>query len=202
MFRLLAIVLGALASAADAQSPVVLDANGNVLGWYGGNFNGEVRVILPSGYTIGINGLSGSVSSGGQYIGPDGGGGSDSPNYTTTDCTGDTYFTIGAGMGKFIFVVLNLPAVYYVPPRATIGEPVQMNMRSRLEINQVCQQINETNFFYRLMPNDPAETGWDRGLQVPGPLKLGIQTVPALPFSDGFENPQAALATSRVTGIA
>lgn len=203
MRKTLATCLLGFACASAAESPVVLDANGNLLGDYGGaSTPGSILVILQSGFTLSIASVSGEVGLLNDVASADGLRPNSDVYFATNNCQGAAYFPPVAGLGKYVFRHGPTNQLWVIPPRADQPATVLVQAQSRLE-GANCAQFGPVPV--QLMPieqNNPANTGWDRGPQVPGPLKLGRQDVPRAMLRDGFENPQAALVKSGAAGIA
>lgn len=204
MRKTLAACLLGVAFASAAESPAVLDANGGLLGSYGGATNQpRVRVISPLGYSFSVDALSGQIgfeessfsSNSASFYGP---------NYESLDCSGPAHFQVNSAVNpsgvRPGFVVRSSidGTIWFAPKEQTlIDRPAGSNRDSLGACRVLGSSLNPS---YLVLPNDPVVTGVPN--IIPGPISISQSIVPRAMLRDGFENPQAALATSRVTGIA
>lgn len=204
MTRILAALLAALAAAATtglmAQSPVVRDGTGRVLGYYTGPMQGVrfgVRVMSQQGYFFGVR-QNGEISDVGEnpngsalLFGPEGPGIANFFGlwFESTDCTGQAYFRFADVEGPWAagIVIQVDQALFYTPPRTLPVTP--RNLRSRSYGGTQCQPENSDGVLSPpAFPNNPDITGVPSD-PIPPPIRIvAAGNVNAL-FSNSFEGP-------------
>ena len=208
MRKTIATCLLGVAFACAAESPAVLDANGNLLGSYVGEAvdcgfgcpDSSVRIVSPTGYVFGLRMGDGTFAfATASFASPV----ATQIFYETENCSGQAYYPGGTALtgltGGFVFQG-RVGGRFYSPKSAISA------MRTRASYTDDmsgCQDDpgNPQEPGIQILPNDPGVTGVTNG-PIPGPLTIGQAVVPRTMFRDSFENPQAALAGERAMGVA
>lgn len=178
-------------------SPIVVDVDGRIAGFYVGTSteNRTEYAASQKGYRFGFDRESGRLMRPeGTYTDANG-----QVFYTTTDCTGQAYITVHDGIKLGVVFpaayastpsqATGVPLLYYL---AQVGRPsTQTVMRRSFWAflgagTQILSCFNALTPDARdaipLIPNDPAETGVPNGGFVP-PLRV----ISSWLFRDGFE---------------
>lgn len=201
-----AVVLALGASTASAESPAVVDANGELIGSYSGPSEvifvppgpgSGLRVVSVQGFLFGV-GADGSLLQDGvnpAAMGPmfriqSGVVETFGLWYESADCSGPPYLILlnNFGMGGFV-VRVGTTEAYYVPRQY---QPARRSYLSRRAGSQAtCEsasRLSEDNGV-PAFENDPAVTGV-RSAGYPGPIRIANVAVPRTLFRDSFESLQ------------
>ncbi len=191
---LVALVLIAVAWTIEAASPVIVDANGNVLAFYSTGYGagGLVKGVTTEGYQVVLDARTGRVSG----VGLDPSSASVDglrTYYSEGGCTGNAYMVVN-GVSGFtggtVFLVDGAQPVLRYIPKATIPTATAV-MSYRETGTGNCAGFMNANFVVvPVFVNDPAITGLPNTLVYPAPLRIEIATISepsGRVFRDGFE---------------
>lgn len=206
------VLLGLFCSSVSAESPAVVDGNGQVLGSYAGSIGprsetnvgqatSTVVAVSVTGYLFTLHQPSGKVSSDFRIPGlRDEHSGRGTLYFLSTDCSGTPYVDASGNsngpktvMGGFVFDTANLPyaGLWYAPKLET---SVTIQPGSAISIFPSSECFTTTSTLQdaiRVLPNDPQVTGVT-ARDFPGPITISQVTVPRVLFRDGFEASVAA----------
>lgn len=201
-FHFIAALMLAAASSC-AASPIIVDAQGSIIGFYQGvgGVDHEEHGVTEKGYRFGFDRESGRLTrpeavpsnTEGEVF------------FTSNDCSGTAYIqsssTIRLGMilpsayPVYPAPVTGTPSLYYLPQT---GRPSEQIVQRRSQwrfvdpgsgyvLTCVVNGMPSTNTEIPLVPNDPNETGISNSLLNP-PLRV----ISSWLFRDGFESPLGA----------
>lgn len=204
----LALCILAAATSASAESPVVLDANGNLLGSYVGEAvdcgfgcpDLSLRIVSTTGYVFGRRMTDGSfVFAAPTFAYP----GPGEVFFESENCTGQGYYSAGVPpttlTGGFVFQS-RLGDLYYSPKTATSGLHTRGSY-AELPLGCYDDPGNSQVPAIPVLPNNPNVTGVPNTV-IPGPLTIGQAVVPRAMLRDGFENPQASMSSLQSVSVA
>lgn len=177
----------------NAASPVIVDANGNVLAFYstGALSAGNARGVTTEGFSVVFELKTGAVSS---TWGIDPGEARMDmvrTYYSQAGCTGSAYM-VTTGVASFIGgVVFQISdQLRYIPKSTPNANYPVMSYRETGTGN--C--VNSTNISFvgvPVFPNDPEVTGLPNVLAYPAPLRIEVATInepSGVLLRDGFES--------------
>jgi hypothetical protein len=189
-FRLLSTICAVLFySTVNAAAPVVKDAGGRILGYYGGpadigdNYGQGYRVTSAAGYVFAIHSWDSefvrhTASHTGRVFLPE-------VHFTSTDCSGQGYavYQVGSPLSGGFVTRMDGGQIYYSPKYATTD---QISARSKLSGGN-CQTFAFQNYpGIAILPNDPEVTAVPNDIPT-GVPEIVITTVGSDLFEDGFE---------------
>ena len=188
-----AIPIALSAWCAQAASPVVVDANGVILGFYQGpntaDAGATVVVITTQGYVARYDRVSGVMS----FEPPDAWtqftyGRIQALYFESADCSGDPYIPVSESFtGGTVAAQQESGDRYYIPKNS--GEVTLVNLSRRLQNGQCQSGQTASGTLMRVYPNDPNVTGVQNEPAV-GPLRIEVVTIGGSSFDvfkDGFE---------------
>lgn len=178
-----------------AASPVIVDANGNVLAFYSTGIGaGAARGVTTEGFTTAFEMKTGAVSA---TWGIDPGESSITMNrtyYSQASCTGSSYMEVSGVSGFTGGVVFRVGGsqeqLRYVPKSTPAANYPVMSYRETGTGN--CVNSNNIGFVgVPVFPNDPGVTGLPNVLAYPAPLRIEVATInepSGVLLRDGFES--------------
>lgn len=209
--QLAAAFLGLFVLDVSAESPAVVDGNGQPLGSYlgsigaraesnGGTPTTTIVTASVTGYVFVLHQPSGKVSADFRIPGlRDEQSGRGTLYFQSNDCSGTPYVDAGGNtsgpkvvLGGFVFNTENpsYSGLWYVPKQeisVSIAAGSAISIFSTSECFTTSSMIEDA---LRVFPNDPQVTGVTMR-DYPGPITISQVTVPRVLFRDGFESGMA-----------
>ncbi len=205
MKRFALLLTMSLAGTSSAESPAVIDGNGGLIGSYLGpagvlpatygppltsTEERSLRVVSTKGFIFSVQQASGRITSSLEIPGGLGGGEGHVLVYTTTNCTGQAYVSVGAdaaaSSARGGFVVANPSGLWFANKTAVAESVLTRSVFIEGNTPSPCETNDQVKTVIPVQPNNSNITGVTGPVFVT-PITISQVVVPRPLFTDGFE---------------